>query len=184
MSIPFCDGNICDGNIKIFDNNPDKLLVSRNISDITDHFSKFCITTLAKDKLQQVKNVKICDYSRFSIDRFNNELSEVNWNQVIANGTNCVYKLFSLFCNKYNTIVKKHAPMKKSSNHKAKQLSKPCITNGIKAAIKVKNKLYATGDKVRYKHYRNKICTLICLSERKYYDMFLENDVGNMKKTW
>ena len=72
--------------------------------------------------------------------------------------------------------------MKKSSNHKAKQLSKPWITNGIKAAIKVKNKLYATGDKVRYKHYRNKICTLICLSERKYYDMFLENDVGNMKK--
>ena len=119
LSIPFCDGNICDGNINIFYNNPDKLLVSRNISDITDHFSKFCITTLAKDNLQQVKNVKICDYSRFSIDRFNNELSEVNWNQVIANGTNCVHKLFSLFCNKYNTIVKKHAPMKKSSNHKA-----------------------------------------------------------------
>ena len=35
-------------------NNPDQLLASGNIiSDISDHFSKFCITTSAKDKLQQ-----------------------------------------------------------------------------------------------------------------------------------
>ena len=58
-------------------NNPDQLLASGNIiSDISDHFSQFCITTSAKDKLQQVKNIKIRDYSRFSADRFNDELSE------------------------------------------------------------------------------------------------------------
>ena len=35
-------------------NNPDQLLASGNIiSDISDYFSKFCITTSAKDKLQQ-----------------------------------------------------------------------------------------------------------------------------------
>ena len=54
--------------------------------------------------------------------------------------------------------------MKKLSNCKVKQLSKPWITNGIKVAIKVKNKLYASGDEVRYKHYRNKICTLNTLT--------------------
>ena len=33
-------------------NNPDQLLASGNIiSDISDHFSQFCITTSAKDKL-------------------------------------------------------------------------------------------------------------------------------------
>ena len=43
----------------IFVNNPDKLLASGNIiSDISDHFSQFCITTSAKDKFRQVKNVK------------------------------------------------------------------------------------------------------------------------------
>ena len=93
-----------------------------------------------------------------STDRFEDALSEVDWNQIIANGTNCENQLFSSF---YNTIVNKHEPMKKLSNRKAKRLSKPLITNGIKAAIKVKNKLYASGDKVRYKHYGNKICTLI-----------------------
>ena len=37
-----------------FVNNPDPLLASGNIiSDISDHFSQFCITTSAKDKLQQ-----------------------------------------------------------------------------------------------------------------------------------
>ena len=144
----------------IFVNNLDKLLASGNIiSDISDHFSQFCIRTSAKDKFRQVKNVKIRDYSRFSVDRFNDELSEIDWDQIIANGANCVNKLFSSFYNKYNTIVNKHAPMKKLSNRKAKQLSKPWITSGIRAAIKVKNKLYVFGDEVRYKQYRNKIYT-------------------------
>ena len=74
--------------------------------------------------------------------------------------------------------------MEKLSNRKAKQLSKPWITNGIKAAIKVKNKLYASWDEVRYKHYRNKICTLIRFSKRRYYDTFFQNNMANMKKTW
>ena len=72
--------------------------------------------------------------------------------------------------------------MEKLSNRKAKQLSKPWITNGIKAAIKVKNKLYASWDEVRYKHYRNKICTLIRFSKRRYYDTFFQNNMANMKK--
>ena len=37
-------------------------------------------------------------------------------------------------------------------------------------AIKVRNKLYASGDKVRYKYYRNKIYKLIRLSKRRYND--------------
>ena len=85
----------------IFVNNPDKLLVSGNIiSDISDHFSQFCITTSAKGKLQQVKNIKLRNYSRFSADRFNDDLHEVDWDRIIANGTNCVDKLFSSFYNK------------------------------------------------------------------------------------
>ena len=53
-------------------------------------------------------------------------------------------KLFSSFYNKYNAIVNKHAPMKNLSKRKAKQLSKPWITSGIRAAIKVKNKINYT----------------------------------------
>ena len=43
----------------IFVNNPDKLLANRNIiSDISDHFFWFSFTISARDKLQQVKNIK------------------------------------------------------------------------------------------------------------------------------
>ena len=107
-----------------------------------------------------------------------------DWNRITENGRKCVNKLFSSFYNKYNTTVNKQVPMKKLSNRKAKQLSKPRITNGIKAAIKVKNILYTSRDEVRYKHYRNKICTLIRWSKRRYYDTFFENNMTNMKKTW
>ena len=36
----------------------------------------------------------------------------------------------------------------------------------------------------KLKHYRNKICTVIHLSKRRYYDTFFENNMSNMKKTW
>ena len=51
----------------------------------------------------------------------------------------CLDKLFSTFYNKYNKIVNKHAPFKRMPNRKAKQLSKPWITTGIKASIAVKS---------------------------------------------
>ena len=59
-------------------------------------------------------------------------------------------KFLSLFYNKYDTIVNKHAPIKKLSNHKAKQLCKRWMANEIKAAIKVKNKLYAPEHEEHY----------------------------------
>ena len=70
------------------------------------------------------------------------------------------------------------------SNRKIKQLSKPWITTGIKASIAIKCKLYASGDDSRYKYYRNKICSLIRLSKKRYYYKYFEHNVANMKKTW
>ena len=169
----------------IFVNSSDKLLASGNIiSDISDHFSQFCITTSPRDKKQQIKSVKMRDYSKFSADSFAKDLLEVDWDRMIANGANCPDKLFSTFYNKYNKIVNKHAPFKRLSNRKAKQLSKPWITTGIKASIAVKSKLYASGDDSRYKYYRNKICSSIRLSKKRYYYEYFEYNVTNMKKTW
>ena len=138
----------------IFVNNSDKLLASGNIiSDISDHFSQFCITTSARDKKQQIKSVKMRDYSKFSADSFAKDLSEVDWDRMIANGANCPDKLFSTFYKKYTKIVNKHAPFKRLSHRKARQLSKPWITTGIKASIAVESKLYTSGDDSRYKYY-------------------------------
>ena len=63
-----------------------------------------------------------------------------------------------------------------------KQLSKPWITKGT--SIKIKNKLYASGDPIKYKCYRNKLNTLIRSSKKEYYSTYFENNIANMKKTW
>ena len=49
-------------------------------------------------------------------------------------------------------------------------------------SIKVKNKLYALVDNVRYKQYRNKISALIRLSKKDYYVTFLKKkNLGRYK---
>ena len=168
----------------IFINNPDQVVVSGNIiSDISDHFSQFCILKSMRDKIQ-IKKTKVRDFSRFSRDSFEADLSNVNWNALLNKRTCDADDLFSSFYNKFNKLINKHAPMKTISNRKAKKLSKPWITKGIRISIKVKNKLYVSGDTANYKIYRNKICTLTRLSKQQYYFNFFNDNLTNMKKTW
>jgi hypothetical protein len=107
----------------IFINNPEKLLISGNIvSDISDHFSQVCITTCARDKAIKRHCAKMRDYSSFAAENFNNDLAEVDWDRMVANGNDNVNNLFSSFYNNFNKIVNKHAPIKKLSNRKAKHI--------------------------------------------------------------
>ena len=48
----------------------------------------------------------------------------------------------------------------------------------------MKNKLYASGDEVRYEYYRNKISSLRRISKRNYYSDYFEANMTNIKKTW
>ena len=108
------------------------------------------------------------DNSKFSADCFTKDLLGVDWDGMIASGAHCPDRLFSTFYNKYSKIDNKHAPIKRMLNRKIKQLSKIWISTGIKASIAIKCKLYASGDDSRYKYYRNKICSLIRLSKKRY----------------
>ena len=120
----------------IFVNNPEQVKFSGNlISDISDHFSQFCIMKSVREKPTKVQKTKFRDYSRFSADRFNDDLSQLDWNNILSNANNDMDKLFSSFYNKFNKIVNKHAPMKTLSHRKAKQFSKPWITKGIRTSI-------------------------------------------------
>ena len=158
----------------IFINNPDK------VSHV-DHFSQFCILKSTKVKTR-VKKSKMRDFSRFSSEKLNADLSNVDWSALFANESNDVNSIFSSFYNKFNKLVNKHAPMKTISNHRAKQFSKPWISKGLRKSIRVKNKLYVSGDRAKYKMYRNKICTLTRKSKQQYYTKFFNDNLTNMKK--
>ena len=160
------DGNLSSGNI---------------ISDISDHYSQFCF--IHSPPLRSFyQGVKIRDYSKFSEEDFVNDVSQIEWDSLITNGS--VDKCFSSFYNKLNKLVNKHAPIKAVSKRKAKQLSKPWISRGLRKSIKIKNDLYHSADTAKYKLYRNKILSLSRLSKKLYYQAYFSRNLNNMKKTW
>ena len=50
-----------------------------------------------------------------------------------------------------NKVVQKHVLLKVVSKRKVKQLAKRWITKGIRRSIKIKNRLYKTGNCSEYK---------------------------------
>ena len=166
----------------IFLNKFEDYSVSGNIvSDVTDHFSQFCILKSTVE-IAQPKKITIRDFSKFSQRAFSQELSDLTWDSTLS--ANDPSKLFSTFYNKLNKLLNKHAPLRTLSKRKSKQLAKPWITKGLRKAIKIKNELFYSGDRERYKLYRNKVLLLSRISKRNYYHTYFELNINNIKKTW
>ena len=70
--------------------------------------------------------------------------SQIGWPQLLVPGTLS------------QTITHKHAPLRALSMRESKQLAKPWITKGLREATKLKNELFYSGGRERYKLYRNK----------------------------
>ena len=67
----------------IFVNTPEKVLLSGNIiSDISDHFSQFCILTSIVNQTK-VESRKVRDFSKFSSGSFTADISQVDWNEIL-----------------------------------------------------------------------------------------------------
>lgn len=169
----------------IFTNKLDDEITSGNvISDISDHFTQFCIMRSPGTKLRSREKRYIRDYSHFSEDNFLRDLSDVKWQDLTSEREQNVDKLFSTFYNKLNKVVNRHAPFKPISKRKMKTLLKPWITKGIRKSIRTKNKLLALGDREQYKLYRNKISNLTRLSKKLYFHQYFQDNINNAKKTW
>ena len=166
----------------IFLNRFDHKISGGNIvSDISDHYSQFCFIHSLIPKNFTAKH-KIRDYSNFSEECFINDVLDTDWDNSMTYGS--VDKCFSSFYNKFNKLINKHAPLKILSRRKAKQFSKPWITKGLRKSIKIKNRLFYSGDISKYKLYRNRIVSLSRLSKRLYYEAYFTTNLRNVKKTW
>ena len=170
----------------IFVNNLNDLVLSANvITDLSDHFSQFCImhSTLTKNRLHCSK---IQDYSRYDEALFNNDISQIDWQALLAQASNDPNKQFSTFYDRLNKLVNKHAPLKRLSKRKSKQFKKPWITKGIKITIRKKNEYFIANkhDTGKYILYRNSIRSLTCASKKLYYQSFFNQNLSNIKKTW
>ena len=165
----------------IFTNEPDQHILSGNIiSDISDHFTQFCtISSPSLKSLHYKYKKKVRSFSNFSEECFLKELSDLNFSL----GED-VDQMFSNFYKKINKIINKHAPLVKPSKRTIKNFSKPWITSGLRKSIKIKNKLPMTGERAKYKLYRNRITNLTRLSKKLYFHSFFNDNINNIKKTW
>ena len=67
----------------------------------------------------------------------------------------------------------------------------PWFTNALKRACTKKNKLYkalfvhrSAEAEQTYKTYRNKLTSILRITERNYYSSLLEKQKANVKETW
>ena len=89
-------------------------------------------------------------------------------------------------------VVKdKHAPIKKVTNAKKRQLKKPWISNGILNSIKTKQKMFKTHflshDQVKVnfvKKYNNKLNKIKELAKRTYFSTQFYLNKEDIKMTW
>ena len=110
------------------------------ISDISDHYSQFCVFQKIK-VIRKKGRKKMRDFSSFSENSFADELSQIDWDSV-SGAQNDPDHSFTILYNKVNKLLDKHAPHKTLSQRRAKQMQKPWITRGLRKSIKVKNRLF------------------------------------------
>ena len=105
----------------VFVNNPDCVSVSGNIiSDVSDHFWQFCTFRSARDRIKPAKR-KIPNFFR---DSFTQNVNQIDWQSIIANGINDIDYIFSSFYSKYAKIINKHAPIKQIFRRQLKRFFK------------------------------------------------------------
>ena len=85
----------------------------------------------------KVKKCLLRDFSNYSEAKFLNELSRLDLTGAVS-GLNDVNKSFSVFYNKRNKLLNKHAPFKPISKRKKNRLLKCWVTKGIRKSIKMK----------------------------------------------
>ena len=101
-----------------------------------------------------------------------------------------VNDVFQSFFDHVNSIVDKHAPLRKVTKKEIKSLSKPWITAGLKKFIKVKDKLYkkylVSRDAyyhTKYKYYRNRVSHLR-IAKKNYFQNYFNTNSRNIKNIW
>ena len=106
----------------IFSNNTEDGLVSKNtISTISDHYAQFLLMKNMKIKQKETTEIYSHDFKNLNEAQFKSELCNINWKSVLEINKKDVNFSFSKFFETLNTLLQKHAPLKKLSNKDKKQ---------------------------------------------------------------
>ncbi|CAH3044952.1 unnamed protein product [Pocillopora meandrina] len=167
----------------IFVNNPDQVLISGNIiTDVSDHFSQFCILTSGIEKVAN-KTTKKRDFSDISV-RFSNDLPIADWDNIILTLEHTPWDTVFVFDeiddmlesweNLFNNAVDQHCPWRNKRVALVNQT--PWMSNAIIDQLRLRDTLLKRSkrsnnpdDWAEYKRARNKAVGMLKSAKRKYY---------------
>ena len=154
------------------------------VTEISDHFPIFHINWNICGRKKDVYFVARKKHTTNRQDFFLS-VAETNWGEIYQ--IQDTQPAFSLFHQKLSIRYDKHFPktrVKLKYNNK-----KPWLSDGLRNAIKQKNKLYIKSIKIRtaqnetrYKTYRNHIKRILYKAEKDYYCNLISANKSNMKK--
>ena len=162
-------------------------------TDISDHFANF----ICLQRYQYIdKRPKFITYRNLSTDnitKFNNALSNIDWNAVTQqNDPNNAYDQFMEI---YNTQKDLHFPLKTKRFNKLKHKISPWITKGILVSLKTKTKLYNKMIKLKneaskilakenYHIYERTYKKVVKLAKSLHWQNKFEQSKHDIKLTW
>ena len=128
------------------------------------------------------------DFSNFSKEHFLEDISHIDFMALITEDVN---KSMNNIVEKLRLISNKHAPLRKASKQKKRQLKKPWISKAILISIKKKQRLFKSHflsndpRKIEeYKAYKNKLYRVIKAAKKIYLTNQFEMNKENLKVTW
>ena len=171
----------------IYTNTPEKVIKSGIcLADISDHLPVFC--TIAKTLPSSNEARYFRDFSHFKHNAFLLDLSNIDFKTLVNADVN---ESMSNILNNLRTKTNRHAPVRKASRQKKKQLEKPWVSKAILASIKRKHKLFKTHfwstdprKQHEYKTYSNKLSKIIKAARKSYLAKQFELNRDNIKSTW
>ena len=180
----------------VFTTRYNPLIVSGNLTvSISDHVPQFAIIpcqnriTLPKDH-----NIIVQDFKKLNFNRFSHDLLSLNFDY-IDKTENTIHDITTKFVGDVNSVINKHAPLRKITKKEYKEKCKPWLNTTIRAAIQKRDKLFSelknkdsveirNSLKEQVKLEKNKIKQMIRASKKAYYGNMFQVNSGNTKKLW
>lgn len=159
------------------------------INDISDHlpvFFTFDLNMKRKEEVGFVSHRRLRNNE--AINKFRQDLMEVDWKEVYVNEVNVAY---GAFLNTYLALYDKHCPLVSFKYKKKNKNMKPWITKGLANACKKKNNLYrdyitqrTKNAEMKYKVYKNKLVVILRKAKKDYYNKLFQENKNNIKGIW
>ncbi len=177
----------------ILSNNPCDVIITGAIElDASHHRAVFQMSNFSHGNITKEAEKQYYDFCNAKIELFLSDLEKY------ARPLNHVFVTFDDFLAFYDQKIDEFFKLAEPILSKRNRKANPWITDGLITSINRKEELYDDWDdsrtdddpegdlqlKQKYKDYRRSLKHLINAAKAKYYGLKINQNIGNLKKTW